>query len=59
MNERQNEPLLNVTDIVKRAKIALNLQKDSELAEYLGVARGTLSNWCAGTALIFRYCSTN
>ena len=53
MNERQNEPLLNVTDIVKRAKIALNLQKDSELAEYLGVARGTLSNWCARNSIDF------
>lgn len=42
-----------MTDIVKRAKIALNLQKDSELAEYLGVARGTLSNWCARNSIDF------
>ena len=44
MNEKQADTLLNVPEIVKRAKIALNLKRDSELASYLGVARATLSN---------------
>ena len=41
MNEKQADTLLNVPEIVKRAKIALNLKRDSELASYLGVARDT------------------
>lgn len=41
------DTLLNVSDIVKRAKMVLNLRTDAELATYLGVSRSTLSNWCA------------
>ena len=52
MNEKQADTLLNVPEIVKRAKIALNLKRDSELASYLGVARATLSNWCARNWLL-------
>ena len=53
MNEKQTDTLLNVPEIVKRAKIALNLKRDSELASYLGVARTTLSNWCARNRIDF------
>ena len=53
MNEKQADTLLNVPEIVKRAKIALNLKRDSELASYLGVARATLSNWCARNSIDF------
>ena len=34
MNEKQADTLLNVPEIVKRAKIALNLKRDSELASF-------------------------
>ena len=44
---------LDVTGIVKRAKLALNFKNDSELAAYLGVSRGTLSNWCARNRIDF------
>ena len=53
MNGKQTDTLLNVPEIVKRAKIALNLKRDSELASYLGVARTTLSNWCARNRIDF------
>lgn len=41
------DTFLDVTGIVKRAKQALNFKNDSELAEYLGVSRATVSNWGA------------
>ena len=41
MNEKQTDTLLNVPEIVKRAKIALNLKRDSELASYLGAVSYT------------------
>ncbi len=49
----ETEPLLNVAEIVKRAKQALNFTKDVELADYLGISRSTLSNWCARNAIDF------
>ena len=39
------DTFLDVTGIVKRAKLVLNFKNDSELAEYLGVSRATVSNW--------------
>ena len=36
---------LNVQEIVKRAKEAKGFKTDLELAQYLGIARSTLSNW--------------
>ena len=33
------------TEIIKRAKEAMNFKSDSDLAAYLGVSRATLSNW--------------
>lgn len=47
------DTLLDVTGIVKRAKQALNYKNDSELAAYLGVSRGTVSNWCARNRIDF------
>ena len=47
------ESLLNVPEIIKRAKLALGLEKDVELANYLGVSRSTLSNWGARNAIDF------
>jgi len=41
----KNDMTLNVQEIVKRAKEAMNFKTDLELAQYLGVARSTLSNW--------------
>ena len=38
---------LDVPGIIKRAKQALNLKRDSELAEFLGVSRATVTNWAA------------
>ncbi|MDD3036393.1 helix-turn-helix domain-containing protein [Bacteroides sp.] len=47
------DTFLDVTAIVKRAKQILNLKRDSELAEYLGVSRATVSNWCARNRIDF------
>ena len=40
-----NDTLLNVQEIVKRAKEFMGFKTDLELAQYLGIARSTLSNW--------------
>lgn len=45
---------LDVPGIIKRAKEVLNLGKDSELAEYLGVSRATVTNWGARNSIDFR-----
>lgn len=45
--------LLNVTDIVKRAKTAMGFKTDSELAAYLGISRSTLCNWSARNSIDF------
>lgn len=47
------ETLVDVEGIVKRAKLAINARKDSELAEYLGVSRATVSNWMARNRIDF------
>lgn len=47
------DTLLDVVGIVKRAKQALNFKNDSELANYLGVSRATVSNWCARNRIDF------
>lgn len=47
------DTFLDVSAIVKRAKQALNFKNDSDLAGYLGVSRGTVSNWCARNSIDF------
>lgn len=47
------DTLLNVQEIVKRAKMAMDFKTDSALAAYLGVSRSTLSNWCARNSIDF------
>ena len=47
------DALFNVTDIVKRAKEDMGFKTDVELANYLGVSRSTLSNWCARNSIDF------
>lgn len=47
------DELLNVSEIVKRAKIALNCKTDADLAASLGVSRSTLSNWCSRNRIDF------
>ena len=47
------DTILDVLGIVKRAKQILNFKKDSEPAEYLGVSRATVSNWCARNRIDF------
>ncbi len=44
---------LDVPGIIKRAKQALNLKRDSELAEFLGVSRATVTNWAARNSIDF------
>ena len=39
------EHIWEASEIIKRAKQAMNFKNDSELAIFLGVSRGTLSNW--------------
>lgn len=48
------DTFLDVTGIVKRAKQVLNFKNDSELAEYLGISRATVSNWGARNSIDFR-----
>ena len=45
---------LDVNGIIKRAKQALDLKRDSELAEYLGVSRATVTNWSARNSIDFK-----
>lgn len=45
---------LDVLGIIKRAKQALDLKKDSELAGYLGVSRATVTNWGARNSIDFK-----
>ena len=47
------DTFLFVTSIVNRAKQVLNFKKDSEFADFLGVSRPTLSNWCARNRIDF------
>lgn len=47
------DTLVNVQEIVKRAKMAMGFKTDSELAAYLGISRSTLSNWYARNSLDF------
>lgn len=47
------DTFLDVAGIIQRAKQALNFRNDSELASYLGVSRGTVSNWCARNRIDF------
>lgn len=47
------DTFLDVTGIVKRAKLALDLKRDKELADFLGVSRATVSNWCARNSIDF------
>ena len=47
------EQLLDVSEIVKRAKEVMGFKTDAELANYLGVSRSTLCNWCARNSIDF------
>lgn len=47
------DTFLDVAGIVKRAKLAMNFKRDNELAEYLGVSKGTVSNWVARNSIDF------
>ena len=47
---------LDVLGIIKRAKQALSLKRDSELAEYLGVSRATVTNWGARDTAKANWC---
>ncbi|WP_294606577.1 helix-turn-helix domain-containing protein [uncultured Bacteroides sp.] len=51
--EKEKDLLINVADIVKRAKRVLNFKTDADLAGYLGVSRSTLSNWVARNSIDF------
>ena len=48
---KRQEPAFLVADIVKRAKDQLGFKTDAQLAEYLGVSRSTLCNWCARNSI--------
>mgnify|MGYP003466685569 CR=1 FL=1 len=43
--ETNDDTLLNVQEIVRRAKEIRGFKTDLELAQFLGIARSTLSNW--------------
>ena len=48
------DTILDVPGIIKRAKQVLKLKKDSELADYMGVSRATVTNWSARNSIDFR-----
>lgn len=50
---KEQDLLFNVSDIVKRAKVAMGFKTDAELASFLGISRSTLSNWCARNSIDF------
>ena len=43
--------MVNSSEILNRAKIALNLSSDVQLAEVLGISKSTLSNWRARNSI--------
>lgn len=45
------DELLNVQEIVKRAKLVMGFKTDVELATFLGISRSTLSNWCSRNSI--------
>lgn len=47
------DTIVDVPGIIKRVKLLLNLKRDSELAEYLGVSRATVTNWGARNSIDF------
>lgn len=51
--EKDSDKAFSVTQIVRRAKQVRRFKTDAELAEYLGVSRSTLSNWCARNSIDF------
>lgn len=51
--EKEKGLLFNVSDIVKRAKLAMGFKTDAELAVYLGISRSTMSNWIARNSIDF------
>lgn len=48
------DTILDVAGIIKRAKLALDFRRDSELAEFLGVSRATVTNWAARNSIDFK-----
>lgn len=51
--EKDKDLLFNVSDILKRAKLAMGFKTDAELAAFLQVSRSTLSNWVARNSVDF------
>lgn len=51
--EKNKDKLLNVSDIVKRAKMVMGFKTDTELAEFLGISRSTLCNWSVRNSIDF------
>lgn len=52
--ESDKVTLVDVPGIIRRAKQVLNMNRDSDLADYLGVSRATVSNWVARNSIDFR-----
>lgn len=49
----ENKHIPDVEGIIKRAKEALHLKTDSDLAAFLGVSRATVSNWSSRNRIDF------
>lgn len=47
------DKLLNVSEIVKRAKMVMGFKTDTELATFLGISRSTLCNWSVRNSIDF------
>ena len=42
-----------VAEIIKRARMAMNIKNDSEFAKFLGISRATVSNWYTRRSIDF------
>lgn len=50
---KTNSTMFCSADIVKRAKLVMGFKRDTQLAEFLNIARPTLSNWVGRNSIDF------
>lgn len=53
MSENNKDTMFCAADIIRRAKRVSDFKSDSQLADYLGISRSTLSNWGARNSIDF------
>ena len=53
MSENNKGTMFCAADIIRRAKRVNDFKSDSQLADFLGISRSTLSNWGARNSIDF------